>query len=578
MKLIVRDYLRTLKEDRELDAILVDLLSDIGMNVISRPQKGVAQHGVDLVAVGKLHEEDPETIYLVTVKAGNIDRTKWQGGPQALNPSLEDIVDVYVRNHLPKEHESKPIVVCCAFGGDIEQNVQESYDARIRKYQSQYPAIGFQTWNGDWLANMICDRFLNAKLFVGPQRKLLVRSLATVDEPEVALTAFRRLVRELLRNPELENSVRKWNRAGRTVNLCLGLLIQAGRDSGNLEAALLGAETCALEIWASLVKQGMSQIMPNETIWTTVTGTDRLLETIYDEYLSKLEPLTSYKYQLALVVKGNSSLDINLRPFDLLGRVSSFGIMMGFLAASVAQSDFKGKEHLVHEFKCVGERLGKFVCNMIKNNPTLLYPIRDDFCIEIATAGLFLHSQGEHRFLHWWIFHMVDNIHGSLKNGMPHPCIFQSYRKLLDFYKDPKSFRETALPSSELIPTLALIALSFNWNDIYERIATLIRQELSGTDFQLWFPEQDGEVALFMNETIHGVQLTNLPVSNPKQFVADVKRCCEKYPVEFFCLNSHIWLIFLACRHYRIPVPAHFWNAFLPKQENKDSVSKKGML
>ncbi len=578
MKLIVRDYLQTLKEDRELDALLVDLLSELGMNVISRPQKGVAQHGVDLVAVGKLRDEDPETVYLVTVKAGNIDRTKWQGGPQALSSSLEDIVDVYVRNHIPKEHESKRIVVCCAFGGEVEQNVQESYDCRIRKYQSQHPTIGFQTWNGDLLASMICDRFLNEKLFVGSQRKLLVRSLATVDEPEIAHEAFRKLVRELLRDSEHLDSIRKWNRAGRTVNLCLGLLIQACRDAGNLEAALLGAETCALEIWASFVKQGKQKNMPNETTWTTVTGTDRLLETVYDEYLSKLEPLTSYKYQLALVVKGNSPLDINLRLFDFLGRVSSFGLMMGALANSVVRSDIKNKEQFLAGFNQLGERLEQFVCNTIRFNPTLLYPLKDDFCIEIATTALFLHSRQEYRFLHWWLFHMVDNIHGSLKNGMPHPCIFQSYRKLLDFYKDPKPFRKTALPSSELIPTLALIALSFNWNDIYERIVLLIRQELSGTDFQLWFPDKDNEVALFMNETIHGVQLTNLPVSNPKQFVAEVKKCCEKFPVEFFCRDSRLWLIFLACRHYRVPVPAHFWNAFLPREDNKNSVSEKGMI
>lgn len=578
MKLIVRDYLQTLKEDRELDAILVDLLSELGMNVISRPQKGVVQHGVDLVAVGKLRDEDPETVYLVTVKAGNIDRVKWQGGPQALSSSLEDIVDVYVRNHIPKEHESKPIVVCCAFGGEVEQNVQESYDCRIRKYQSQHPTIGFQTWNGDWLANMICDRFLNAKLFVGPQRKLLVRSLATVDEPEVAFKAFRRLVRETLRNSEVQESVRKWNRAGRTVNLCLGLLIQACRDAGNLEAALLGAETCALEIWAAFIKQGMQKSMQNETIWTTVTGTDRLLETVYNEYLSKLEPLTSDKYQLALVVKGNSPLDINLRLFDLLGRVSSFGLMMGTLANSVARSDIENKEQILERFNQLGKRLEQFVCNMIRFNPTLLYPLKDDFCIEIATTALFLHSREGHRFLYWWLFHMVDNIHGSLKNGMPHPCIFHSYRKLLDFYKDPKHFRKAALPSSELIPTLALIALSFKWDDIYERILLLIRQDLSDTDFQLWFPEHDEEVALFLNETVHGVQLTNLSVLNPQQFVKEVKKCCERYPVEFLCRGSRVWLIFLACRHYRIPVPAHFWNAFLPRQENKKSISEKGML
>ena len=37
MKLILRQYLANLRERNELDAILPDLLSQMGMNVISRP-------------------------------------------------------------------------------------------------------------------------------------------------------------------------------------------------------------------------------------------------------------------------------------------------------------------------------------------------------------------------------------------------------------------------------------------------------------------------------------------------------------------------------------------------------------
>ena len=43
MKLIIQEYLASLKERGELDAILPDLLSELGLNVYSRPRRGTRQ-------------------------------------------------------------------------------------------------------------------------------------------------------------------------------------------------------------------------------------------------------------------------------------------------------------------------------------------------------------------------------------------------------------------------------------------------------------------------------------------------------------------------------------------------------
>jgi O-acetyl-ADP-ribose deacetylase (regulator of RNase III) len=52
MKLVFRQYLASLKERKELDAVLPDLLSELGYTVISRPTIGTRQYGVDVAAVG----------------------------------------------------------------------------------------------------------------------------------------------------------------------------------------------------------------------------------------------------------------------------------------------------------------------------------------------------------------------------------------------------------------------------------------------------------------------------------------------------------------------------------------------
>ena len=48
MKLILKQYLSSLRERGELDAILPDLLSQLGLIVFSRPGRGTRQDGVDV--------------------------------------------------------------------------------------------------------------------------------------------------------------------------------------------------------------------------------------------------------------------------------------------------------------------------------------------------------------------------------------------------------------------------------------------------------------------------------------------------------------------------------------------------
>src|SRR5687768_15576197 len=100
MKLIIREYLASLRERGELDAILPDLLSQIGLNVFSRPGRGTRQDGVDVAAVGKMGGKNTkEKVYLFSIKPGDLTRRDWSGGSiQDLRPSLIEILDSYIPN------------------------------------------------------------------------------------------------------------------------------------------------------------------------------------------------------------------------------------------------------------------------------------------------------------------------------------------------------------------------------------------------------------------------------------------------------------------------------------------------
>ncbi|XOF33939.1 MAG: hypothetical protein ACL93V_01160 [Candidatus Electrothrix sp. YB6] len=111
MKLIIREYLASLRERKELDALLPDLLSQMGLDVFSKPGIGNRQYGVDVAAFGSI-DDQPEKVYLVSIKSGDLGRKDWNSGSiQDLQPSLDEIRDTYIPTHLPAEYKNKPIEI-----------------------------------------------------------------------------------------------------------------------------------------------------------------------------------------------------------------------------------------------------------------------------------------------------------------------------------------------------------------------------------------------------------------------------------------------------------------------------------
>src|ERR1700722_6744414 len=133
MKLLLTDYIGSLKERGELDAILPDLLSELGYHVISRPAIGATQRGVDIAAVGK-DNNGARKLFLFSVKAGDLTRSEWNAGTQSLRPSLDEMLDDYIPNRIPPQYKKLKIIVCLVVGGIIQQTVQPLVTAYIKKY------------------------------------------------------------------------------------------------------------------------------------------------------------------------------------------------------------------------------------------------------------------------------------------------------------------------------------------------------------------------------------------------------------------------------------------------------------
>lgn len=557
MKLIVKEYLASLKERDELDAILPDLLSEIGFTVFSRPGRGTRQDGVDVAAVGCL-DGQTEKVYLFSIKSGDLTRSTWDGGAlQSLRPSLNEIIDSYIPNRLPSQHKDKPVVICLCFGGDIQEQVRPQVEGFIKTNSKN--GLGFDEWNGDKLAELILSGFLREDLLPKSSRSMLRKALALLDEPEISYKHFAHLIYALTESKTGKDNEKVT--AIRQLNICLWMLFAWCREANNLEAAYLSSELALLHVWELSKSFLGKKSKAAEAIHDTLYSVQNVYQLICSQYLtSKILPHTDKLHALSNAVNPSCKEDVNLKLFDVLGRVAMDGIWRYWQLVKIPEEEFD-LQQLFHEEvqKC-------FIAikQLISNNPILFSPYKDDQAIDIAIATWFLAiDHRNHKDIHAWLSQLIIRVRFIFNTHGSYPCNLHSYHELIEHPIDKSdSYREEVTAGSILYPMIAAFSALLGFDDIYKEIQQLKDESLKHCNFQLWYPDETSEEQFYTNGSEHGATLSDVFIQKPKdKFLEQIFNECHEnsHFNETSAVKFGVWpIIFLACRHYRMPIPIHF--------------------
>lgn len=568
MKLIIKEYLASLRERDELDAIIPDLLSELGLTVLSRPSRGPRQDGVDVAAVGSL-DGGEDKVYLFSIKERNLTRSTWDSNsPQCLRASLNQILDAFIPNRLPQEHRSKKIVICLCFGGDIQEPVRPDVTGYIKSNQKNN--ISFEEWNGDKLASLILTNFLQEDLIPELARSQLRKSLALLDEPDASYGHFSILVRAFS-NLENKNENEKL-KAIRQIAICLWILYAWAREAENLESAYLSSEFSLLHAW-SIVKPYMSMSKQNKTseqIQETYFRILHLYLQITDDFVDeKVIPYVTKKHALSIVARGSDSLDINLKLFDIVGRLALNGTWAYWFLSTI----YEDPEDAARLQSRIIE-IANSVKYTIANNPILLLPVQDSQVIDISATLLLLMADSDNRNIISWLENMVERAEFAFLTCGLYPCNLDSYVDLLEHPQPGDEYRQKVTVGSVLFPMIALVAALLNHEELYKRIQAIKREYLSHCNFQFWYPDDSSEEHLYQNSGIHGATLSHVRIDLPMdKFIEQVFGECEESP-QFDSLSAvqyNQWpLVLVACRHYRLPIPLHLWKSLWESRTSTD--------
>ena len=556
MKLIFVEYLASLRERGELDVIMPDLLSEVGFSVISRPATGTKQYGVDVAAVGN-DSDGIRKVFLLSIKPGDLRRSGWDSGPQSLRPSLNQILDVYIPSRIPKRYSTLPVVIVLCVGGELHEDVKTDVDGFMTRNTTD--RVSFDVWNGDHLAGRLLSGILRENALPKNSRSNFRKSVALADEPEASFGHFDRFAADIVNQCKATHAARLT--AIRQIYLGLWTLYVWARTADNTEAAYLSSERAVLMAWDLVKDHVTSKSKPARHLTQLLERLISLHCLIADDYISRyVQPRAKILHGLTSAVPSHASLDINLRLFELAGRVGTRGHWLLHIADRFGQ---RGNADQKEAIRNALQSTAQLLTDMIGSNPVLWSPIKDSQATEINIACLFLNRVGCGQVIRQWIGQIARATVFAFNSHGPYPCVYEDYRDLVEHPKGNSEYRMEATVGSVLVPTLAVWAAATNDIETLGLLADFVEGPYKHSTLQLLYPGADTEPHLYRGSADHGLIFADFKI----------ERACEKMlsPIKSECtantafstlsaVKHGLWpLVILASRHHRIPVPPHLW-------------------
>ena len=571
MKLILKEYLASLKERGDLDkAVLPNLLSESGLQVLNIPMIGTRQNGVDVSAVGALKNTDDQPyLYLFCIKAGNVSRRDWDADPQSVRPELNEIKDTYIRCNIAKEFADLPIKICLCCGGELEETVSMNWAGYTADNTTD--KISYELWNGDRLSALMMRSLLARELLDEQPRSHFQKAVAMVNEPDACYEYTSLFLRSILIDKPKTEKERLLKL--RQAYICLHAISAWAIDIENLESIYKNTELGLLLCWHVVGPcLGVDKKINTHqrALLRTLDQFLKLYLLISERYLAK----TAFKYctvlhALSSSVRSRESVDVNLQMYELLGRLAIRGIWTNFLGTDTSDENADFLKFMQDSTKQILDTL----VAVINSNPTLNSPMRDDHMIEIALVLYLAQASGEvHRFLPW-LKSIADLTTFSLLTNSQYPTCMRDYDDLLSHpLSDDQGYRDEACAGSVLYPFLFLWLQTAEEEKVTIEFVERLELKIPNCTHQAWTPDEDTDGLIWQGDNDHGVCITELSPSLGADKITDhlneaLKTCTDINQIG--ALSRNLYPLFLmACRHYRIPVPPQFW--FVGENVEKD--------
>lgn len=564
LALVIAEYLRTLKERNELDRLLPDLLIEMGYMPIARPQTGNRQFGVDIAVRGINPDTGRAELLLLVVKQKDIGRSEWDGSDQSIRPSLNEILDVYLRSHVEAEDIGKPVRIAVVTNGELKQTIQAGWSGYVNDQRNR-ALIEF--WGLDKLSTLIENHLLDEHIFHDEDRRDLRRALALAGDVEYDQRDLHRLMlRTLGLTPEgvpdgSTKSKKDLLKALRVVNFAAHVFASWALGDGDGRQGLRAMERALLWSWHRVraFDAWESNKDMTQALWSVWQG----YLTVGERYFEKLQ---AHCYaEDGLLGYASDSAELSLVAFEQIGMLASIGLPY---VLSVAGDD---KDRVAQHKNA--EIVADALASLISNNGICNSPCFDRHSQDIILGLLLLVLTGRTDNAKHWLQTLIRNIDYAFKVKRYVPIDSDSIDDLADIGGwHSGQTADKLMQTSWMMATLAGWCVMLGLDESYRALRQGLAHDYPGVCAQLWHPDHEIHEHLYFHTAHFSSGASEAPIRLPEdmaQWLVHMRVIVESEQGKecFQTMGCKVGLPaidLIACRYFGTPVAPAFWYRLAP--------------
>lgn len=535
---VIRDYIASLKEDKELDAIFPLLLNAMGFRIVSTPvnSKGQSQYGKDVIAWGKAEDGILYRWYfeLKGNAAKDIDDRTF-GIKDGVRDSIQAAKDTPFEEPAMPFFNNLPIKICFVHNGILKENTRPQYDGFIKREFPDDCPIKFERWDIERLTDYFAKYLFDENLFCDEESyKLLLKTLILMDAPGWSTGNVDRVIDvQLERCPLVKIQNRLIDKTFSALGLLMELVMKYAVENGNLLPAKQTSERVVLKTWTWILKNNKEN---TKKILDLFNGLVLRHLRIYHEYVKKLIPLaTSYKGLFQVGGGETEKVFYPMRCYDFMNDLLYYTVVV-----QLYNSDPQiQKKHV------------KMIADVIKANSGFNSPLLDTNSITLLILIRFTEAYDKEGLLHKVVSDLIRDICFNVvlrhKDSRMWPELYGNRRSVAkSVFSKSEEYTDA---SSLFLMTLIEILAWLNVDELYK----FLRKEIvdSEVDLQVAYPVEanDLEVKLF-EKRLYDEIAVETSIELPEK-LSDFKKSfrkrynhiplrTEKTPFSFLILLAHI--------------------------------------
>ena len=554
MRLILTEYINSLKEDGELDKVIQDILIAHDIEIFSAPERG-RQYGVDIYAVGKDFEDNNrKKVFLITVKQGDIDRQKWNVDQNSVHQSLEEIRTVFIRNNLAPQHVKLPKKIIVASNGRIKQSIQQNWRGYVENCQDHE----YEYWGIGFLTNQFQANLLNDDSFSNEVRSLIRKTIINLENPNYDLKDYNNLLKILLTEFQGAKQKRKRIKLLKQLRLIVSIITKYCQEADNLKHAVKCVERYILYLWPEVAKD---------------ENNEGLVQSFLDAYHDLAKVFLAYYHKISYISLIEDGFGKNTHEAliytDVLYEQIGIFSLCGVILLQMVDLTSEKNENISSNIEKKAEDIVDSLIHILNNNRIFFNPRADDHHIEINLLLILLYRLNRINDIRSILQMFCKQIGEGFVLSKIFPVFSNSTREIAELDVNYEKRKDYEYSSSTLFVSLVEWTLVLGNEKTYKNYVHLKKEFLKDIDLALWFPDKDTEAELYTKNTVSdtGYTLTGIELSdNFEEYKAltieeHTNNCTEK---DFSFMEKSFWSIgLIAARHYRTYIFPHYWRQFI---------------